>query len=108
MSFFVELLREIWGFIKKIFVRVVNFFQNIVSFFKDPSRLKKLKEDSNILAVSIKENLDNGDYKIVNCLFDKSDNKIVDQEEHAMGIQAEYMDNKTANSFGNKDMIILS
>lgn len=108
MSFFIELLNAIWSFIRRIFFKVVNFFRNIVAFFKDPERLRKLHQDSNLMAISIKEKLDNGNYRVVNCLFDKSDNKVVDMKNHALGIEAEYMDNETANYFGNKDMIVLS
>lgn len=108
MGFFLELLRSIWDFIKRIFVRVINFTRNIVSFFKDPNRLRKLKEDSNKIAVSVKQNLDNGNYKVVNCLFDKSSNTVVDLENQAMGIEAEDIDVFTEEQFGGKDMIILS
>lgn len=34
MSYFIELLRKAWEFIKKIFLKIVNFVTNIVSFFK--------------------------------------------------------------------------
>lgn len=108
MGFFLELLRSIWDFIKKIFVKVINFTRNILSFFKDPNRIRKLKEDSDLVAVSIKENLDNGNYNVVNCLFDKSSNTVVDLESQAMGIEAEDLDAFTEKSFGDKDMIILS
>ena len=108
MGFFLELLRSIWDFIKRIFVRVINFTRNIVSFFKDPNRLRKLKEDSNKIAVSVKQNLDNGNYKVVNCLFDKSSNTVVDLENQAIGIEAEDLDASTEECFGGKDMIILS
>ncbi len=108
MSFFIELLNAIWSFIRRIFFKVVNFFRNIVAFFKDPERLRKLHQDSNLMAISIKEKLDNGNYRVVNCLFDKSDNKVVDAETEALGIEAEYLDKDTAYNFGDKDMIILS
>lgn len=108
MSFFIELLRSIWNYIKRIFLKVVNFTRNILSFFKDPNRLKKLKEDRNLIAVSIKDNYDKGNYNIVNCLFDRSNNTIVDTENDALGIETEYLDRATANNFGDKDMIILA
>lgn len=108
MGFFIELLRSIWDFIKKIFVKVINFARNILSFFKDPSRIRKLKVDSNVIAVSIKENLNNGNYNVVNCLFDKSSNTVVDLENQAMGIEAEDIDDFTEEKFGDKDMIILT
>ena len=67
MPDFIELLRKIWDFIKKIFLKVVNFVKNIVGFFKDTQRLKKLQEEKNTIAVTIKENLNNENYHVVNC-----------------------------------------
>lgn len=106
-DFFIELARSIWEKIKKILVKILNFLKNIVAFFKDPSRLMMLRQDSNKIAIAIKENLDNGEYQVVNCLFDKSTNELVDYEENAMGISAENLDEQTAQHFGDKAMIVL-
>lgn len=103
----IDFLKSIWDFINKIFVTVLNFVQNILNFFKNPSRLKKLKQDSNKLAIAIKENLDNGEYRVVNCLFDKEEQTIVDMNDEAQGIEAKDMDYQTERTFGNRDMIIL-
>ncbi len=108
MSYFIELLRKAWEFIKKIFLKIVNFVTNIVSFFKDPQRLKKLQEDKNRIAISIKENLDNGKFNVVNCLYDKTTEEIVDMETDALGIDAESLDEETKQHFGDKDMIVLN
>lgn len=107
MDFFIDLLYEVWDFIKKIWVKIVNFAQNIVGFFKNPARLRQLQQDSDLIAVSIKDNLDNGDYKVVNCLFDQSSNEIVDMQENAQGIEAEEIDDATMRAFGNKAMVVL-
>lgn len=106
MDFFVELLEKIWNTIKKIFLKIVNFAKNIVNYFKNPARLKKLQEDSSNIAVSIKENLDNGDYKIVNCLFNKDTNQVIDISD-AEGISAEDIDAATKDAFGDKSMVVL-
>lgn len=103
----IELLHRLWNGIKKIFVKILSFAKNIVAFFKNPRRAKQLKEDSDKIAVAIKENLDNGDYKIVNCLFNKATNEVVDIQEDAQGISAENIDNETEEAFGNKAMVIL-
>lgn len=108
MSYFIELLRKAWEFIKKIFLKIVNFVTNIVSFFKDPQRLKKLQEDKNRIAISIKENLNNGQYKMLNVLYDKTTEEIVDMETDALGINAESLDEETKQHFGDKDMIVLN
>lgn len=108
MPDFIELLRKIWDGIKKIILKIVDFAKNIVSFFKDPQRLKKLQEDKNRIAISIKENLENGQYNLVNCLYDKTTEEIVDMETDALGMNAENLDEETKQKFGNKDMIVLS
>lgn len=107
MDKFIELLHKIWNSIKKFFVKLLNFVKNIANFFKNPSRLSKLKQDSNIIATSIKENLSNGDYNVVNCLYDKETEQVVEMEENAEGINAEAIDLRTQQSFGDKTMIIL-
>lgn len=108
MSFFIELLRKIWNVIKKFFVKVVNFAKHIKNFFKNTLRLKKLNKDKNTIAVTIKENLENGEYNIVTCLYDKEKEDITDLQTDAMGIEAEELDEETKQHFGNKDMIILN
>ena len=108
MSYFIELLRSIWNKIKKFFVKVLNFVNNIINFFRHPQRLNKLKEDRDLIAISIKENLDNGKFNVVNCLYDKVLEDIVEVETDAIGIEAEKLDNDTRQKFGNKDMIVLN
>ena len=108
MSYFIELLRSIWNKIKKFFVKVLNFVNYIINFFRNPERLNKLKEDRDLIAVSIKENLENGQYNLVNCLYDKVLEEVVEVETDAVGIEAEKLDKETKQKFGNKDMIVLS
>lgn len=107
MSKFIDLLRKIWDFIKKVFLKVVNFVKNIVGFFMDPQRLKKLREEKNTIAVTIKENLENENYHVVNCFYNVETEEIVDMETDALGINAESLDEETKQKFGNKDMLIL-
>lgn len=108
MSFWIDLAMAIWDAITTYFVEILNFAKNIVKFFKDPSRLRKLKEDKNKIAVSIKYNLENGNYGTVNCLFDKKENEIVDMDDNAEGIESAEIDAETEKIFGNREMIILS
>lgn len=102
-----SLLNDVWEFIKKIIVKIVSFLKNILSFFKNPNRLRKLQEDQNRIAVAIKEKLDNGDYQVVNCLYDKQDCKLVTPEDDAEVITSEDLDVDTRKTFGTKDMIVL-
>lgn len=108
MNFWIDLLRGIWNAIKRFFVRILNFAKNILAWFKDPLKLKQLREDKNKIAVSIKENLENGNYRTVNCLFDKKENEIVDMDDNAVGIESEEIDAQTEKTFGNRDMVILA
>lgn len=102
-----SLLNKVWDFIKKIFVKIVSFLRNIAAFFKDPNRLQKLQADQNRIAVAIKEKLDNGDYQVVNCLYDKDDCTLVTPEADAEVITSEDLDAETRKIFGRKDMVVL-
>lgn len=96
-------LKEVWDFLKKIWVKLVNFFINIVSWFKDSDRIRILEENKNTLALTLKEKLDSNEYKVINCLFNKNDNKIID----AQVITTDKLDKNTKEQFGTKEMIIL-
>lgn len=102
-----ELLLKVWDFIKKTFLIILNFFKNIISFFKTPSRLKQLEADKDKIAVAIKEKLENGDYQVVNCLFDKGTNQLVTPETDAEVISAQNLDSETIRTFGTKDMLVI-
>ena len=101
-----EKLKAVWEWIKKIVLKIVNFFKNIVSFFKDPNRLKKLQADKDRIAVAIKENLANGNYQVVNCLYDKEKSELVTPEQDAEVITAEQLDAQTISTFGDKEMVV--
>jgi len=102
-------LEEIWDQIKKIFVKILNFLNHILNWFQNSLRVKKLTEDRNVIAVAIKEKLNSGDYNVVNCLFDKKEDKIVvdNGEVQAEVITTESLDNETLKNFGDKDMMVL-
>jgi len=102
----INALKAIWSFIKKIVLKVVYFAMNIVSFFRDEKRLEKLKADKDLIAVAIKERLATGNYQVVNCLFNKETYTI--DEEDAVVISADGIDEETESKFGTKDMIVLT
>ena len=101
-----ELLKSIWNDIEKVWVKVVNFFKNILGWFQDTERLKKLQENNNLIAIAIKEKMANGEYNVINCLFDENTNTIENEETKV--IQSKNIDKETKDKFGNKDLIILS
>lgn len=105
-NFFIELLHSIWNSIKRFFVRCLNFAKNIVSFFKNPGRLRKINKEK--IAIVIKENLENGNYHTVNCLFNTATNEVEDMEVDAQGIESEDLDYETRQAFGDKQMLKLS
>lgn len=100
-----------WRWIKKVVLAIIRFVDNVVSWFEDPNRLRELQEDMDNIAVVVKEKLENGDYKVVKCLFNKREGKIVGREEasnqYIEGMTSDNLDEKTKRSFGNKDMIVL-
>lgn len=107
----VEFFRAVWEFVKKIFVKIVNFAKNIVSWFRDPSIYKKLQENKKLIATSIKQNLENGQFNVINCLYDTEKEDIVGehsaQNEDALGMETKGLDTEAKKHFGDKDMIIL-
>ena len=100
-------LKAVWAFLKKVFVKICSFVGNIISFFKDRDRLRKLQEDRNRIAVSIREKLASGEYNVVNCLFDKATDEVVDAQTDAEVIEAEGLDDESMRNFGDKDMIVI-
>lgn len=109
VDFIFECIEGLGRFIKRIFLRIVNFVKNIVSFFKDPWRLRKLQENKDLIAVSIKKHLENGDYKVVSCLFDKKKDEVVAEREgeDIQYIEGEILDAELSGAFSDKDMTIL-
>ncbi len=106
-----DFILSAWEWIKKTFVKILNFARNIINWFQDPKRLRALQEDKDRLAVVVKENLKNGNCNIINCLFNKRTEKIEgvhnESNTNAEGITSEELDSETKNNFGNKDMLVL-
>lgn len=111
-DFIVALFSAIWDALKKlgriIWAKILSFKNNIVKFFRDKRRLAALKKQKELMAVTIKKNLDNGNYNTVNCLFNTATNEVEDYEEDAVGYEVEELDEETERNFNGKDMMILS
>jgi len=88
----------------KLIMKVAYFIKNILSWFKNPARLKKIKEDKNTIPVVIKQKIKNGDYEVINCLFNEETNEV----EDAQVISSEQLGKETIKNFKDKDMMILS
>lgn len=106
-----ELFSAVWSFVERISEKIVNFVKNIVSWFKDPSRYKKLQENKKLIATSIKQNLENGQFNVINCLYDTEKEDIVGEydvsNQDTIGFEDSDLDSETKKHFGDKDMIIL-
>lgn len=107
----IDIIKAAWEWIKKVFVKIVNFAKNIVSWFQDPTRIARLEKDKDLLAVAVKQNLENGNYNTVKCLFNKKTNKIEgvqnSSNDYAEGMESEELDSETKTQFGKKNMLIL-
>lgn len=90
-------------------VHTLIFVDHIVAWFEEKSRLEELKKDVNNLAVSVREKIEKGNYKIINCLFNKELGKIVgwEKEGGVAHIIAKELDAQTIEAFKDKDMIVL-
>lgn len=100
-----------WKWIKSVWLAIIRFVDNVVSWFEDPNRLRELEKDMDNIAVVVKERLDDGNYRAVKCLYNKRKGKIVGREEasnqYIEGMESGELDKDTRNKFGNKDMIVL-
>ncbi|WP_253747134.1 hypothetical protein [Helicobacter sp. CLO-3] len=71
-----DFFSKAWAWIKKIVTKIIDFAKNILEFFRDPLKLARLKREKNLTAVVIKQNLENGNYNVVECLFNKETTEI--------------------------------
>lgn len=102
-----EALELVWECIEWIFLPVIRFVENIVSFFTEDGRLEEIQRNKDLLAVAIKRDLENGNYNVVNCLFNERTGKVVDYEENALAIESPEMDATARRHFRDKDLLIL-
>lgn len=83
--------------------------EDVIIFFKKKEIIEKLKSDSNLLAVAIKEQVKDK-YNIVLTLYDKSTDEVlnIDNCAYALKFKAKDIDIDLKNAFGDKDMIVLN
>lgn len=99
--------KVVWNFIVKVVVTVCDYVQNICRYFRDASRQAILRRKKNVLAVAVKKHLDDGNYNVINCLFDEEKRKVVDPEDMEI-VTAENLDEETKAKFGRNDVLVLS
>lgn len=109
-----KFLKRAWDFLKKIFVKIVSFSENIVNFFRskyDAIIKKHPKVDAIALKIeAIKESgeyntVKMSDYQIVNTFYDKETEEII--EDATEIISYESLDEETKERFADKEMIII-
>lgn len=107
----VEFFKRIWDglvkFCKIVFIVILKFTENVISFFKSPKRYKRIKENRNYLPIVLRQKLKNGDYNVIEGIFDEEKDDMVDIEKETQGIECERLDSELNGYFGDKDLIIL-
>jgi predicted membrane protein len=99
------LLKFAFDWVTYLIIAIVRWMVEIYKWYKDQKRLELLEEDKNRLAITVKEKLDTGDYRVVNCLFDQKKEEFVDNQVQVYDTKK--LDDELKAQFGNKDMLIL-
>ncbi len=102
----IAFLKTVWDYIRKLVVRVLDFVRHICHFFSSPRSKMRLRE-KDVLATVIRQNLDDGNVSVINCLFDKGRNVVLDVQDIQV-ITAEELDERTSTMFGDKNLLVLS
>lgn len=87
------------------FVKILDMSE-IVRFFKREDIIKNLQENSNFIAVAIKEKKDDGKFRVTAAVFDKAENQIVDIGNSKVWL-SESLSDDLQEAFGDKSMIVL-
>lgn len=80
--------------------------KEVIAFFQQDSIIQELERDSNLLAVVVRERLDNGRIKLILTLFNKQENKIANTPKSRAYIVAS-IDSDLEQNLGNRDMLVL-
>lgn len=107
VAFFKIWWKELVKLGKIIFKALLSFKINILSFFKSPERYKKIKENRNYLPFVLREKMKNGDYNVIEGVFDEEKDDLVDIEKETQGFECECLDSELNGHFGNKDLVFL-
>lgn len=105
------LFEKLWEVLKRLGkwlrTKILNFARNIKAFFLEKKQRELLQKKKEVIACSIKEKFSNGDYGVVNCLYDTETEDVVSMD-YATEVEAERLDAETVSCFGSKDMIVLT
>ena len=81
--------------------------EDVLFFFKSPEVISELKKNSDLVACVTREEKD-GSIFVTACIFDKNKNEISDIEKNGKIWKAGKLDDRLTETFGDKEMIILS
>lgn len=111
-----QFLKRVWKSLKKIFVKIVSFVNNVISFFKAKyNSIIKKHPNAQAISLKIKANIESGeyntvkisDYQVVNTFYDQDTGEIITENESTEVISYESLDYETKQRFGDRDMIII-
>ncbi|MWV61578.1 hypothetical protein DCO58_08815 [Helicobacter saguini] len=98
-----DIIAQWWEKIRKIILAIVRFMDNLVAFFKQDDIREKLKNDKDLSALIFKEEMENGNIRILQCLYDNKTQKVL--ETNMQGIETKELDSETKGHFKNDDLI---
>ena len=77
---------------------------DIVSFFRQPQILKELQSSQDLIAVAVREKMDDGTNSVMVCIYDKKASAVAQPLKRFV---ADKLSDDLLSTFGNKDMIVL-
>ena len=85
-----------------------NFtMEDVIRFFKQKEISEKLKKDTNLQAVVLKNPVKENQIHIICCLYDKNKEKVILEQPPLLNILTDKIDEDLIDQFGDKDMIVL-
>lgn len=108
------LMKKAWNWLKKVFVKILDFLKNLLAFFKSKYN-SVLKKRPNAVGVSykIKEKFESGDFNeisldsgcIINTFYDQETGVIIEEDTEI--VIYDDLDSQTASQFRNQDMLVI-
>lgn len=95
-----EAIKAFGRWLKGVIIRLTELLKDFLE-----KCLNKLKGNKNLVAVTIKENLGNGNFNTVTCIFNKETEEII-EDKNSVAHENSTMDSDLEKNFGDKDMIV--
>ncbi len=101
-----NLIKSVLDFIKKIFVKIIEFFRNIVNFVKKLHQKYKYRKGIKMVSVKINDLIKEEEYNIYTGVFNTETGELENYEEDSEIISGENIDEETKKAFGSKELVI--